>query len=102
MTKVVHSSYYNDNEIAVGCSVNEDGDALVAVNGKAIGTVDGLLEFISKYQGQQKAKVNVRWAAIGGCLGPRGTKCLRPSMTVDIAEHHCLWMFQPTLRRPAS
>lgn len=74
MTKVVDSSEYSANSIFVGCSVNEDGEPLVEVNGKAIGTVDGLLEFLGKYQGQQKAEVNVRWAAIGGYLGPKGYK----------------------------
>lgn len=63
MTKVVNSSEYSANAIFVGCSVNEDGEPLVEINGKAIGTVDGLLEFLGKYQGQQKAKVNVKWAA---------------------------------------
>lgn len=63
MTKVVNSGEYSANSIFVGCSVNEDGEPLVEINGKAIGAVDGLLEFLGKYQGQQKAKVNVKWAA---------------------------------------
>lgn len=48
MTKVVQSSEYSENAIAIGCSVNQDGDPLVEVNGKAIGTVDYLLDLISK------------------------------------------------------
>lgn len=63
MTKIVNSSEYSTNTIFVGCSVNEDGDPLVEVNGKAIGTVVGLLDFLGKYEGQQKATVNVKWAA---------------------------------------
>ncbi|NTA48141.1 hypothetical protein G6L34_08525 [Agrobacterium tumefaciens] len=81
MTKVVNSSEYSTNTIFVGCSVNEDGDPLVEVNGKAVGTVDGLLEFLGKYQGQQKAKVNVKWAAAvppNGFLGPRDYKMASP------------------------
>jgi hypothetical protein len=77
MTKVVNSGEYSANSIFVGCSVNEDGEPLVEINGKAIGTVDGLLEFLGKYQGQQKAKVNVKWAAAvppDGFLGPRDYK----------------------------
>jgi hypothetical protein len=74
MTKVVHSSEYSTNSIFVGCSVNEDGEPLVEVNGKAIGTVAGLLDFLGRYEGQQKATVNVRWAATGGYLGPTGYK----------------------------
>ena len=72
MAKIVNSSEYSTNSIFVGCSVNEDGEPLVEINGKAIGTVAGLLDFLGKYQGQQKATVNVRWAATGGYLGPRG------------------------------
>ncbi|KRA58166.1 hypothetical protein [Rhizobium sp. Root651] len=81
MTKVVNSSEYRANAIFVGCSVNEDGEPLVEINGKAIGTVDGLLEFLGKYQGQQKAKVNVKWAAAvppDGFLGPRDYKIASP------------------------
>lgn len=63
MTKVVNSSEYSTNTIFVGCSANEDGEPLVEVNGKAIGTVAGLLDFLGKYQGHQEAKVNVKWAA---------------------------------------
>lgn len=74
MTKVVNSSEYSANSIFVGCSVNEDGEPLVEINGKAIGTVDWLLDFLGKYEGQQKATVNVKWAATGGYLGPRGYK----------------------------
>ncbi|NSY68940.1 hypothetical protein G6L35_08695 [Agrobacterium tumefaciens] len=55
MTKVVNSSEYSTNSIFVGCSVNEDGEPLVVINGKAVGTVDGLLDFIGKYRDQQKA-----------------------------------------------
>lgn len=81
MTKVVNSSEYSANSIFVGCSVNEDGEPLVEINGKAIGTVDGLLEFLGKYQGQQKAEVNVKWAAAvppDGFLGPRDYKIASP------------------------
>ena len=74
MTKVVNSNEYSTNAIFVGCSVNEDGEPLVEVNGKAIGTVAGLLDFLGKYEGQQKATVNVKWAATGGYLGPTGYK----------------------------
>ncbi len=74
MTKTVPSSEYSTNAIFVGCAVNEDGEALVEVNGKAIGTVAGLLDFLGKYEGQQKATVNVKWAATGGHFGPRGYK----------------------------
>lgn len=74
MTKVVNSSEYSTNAIFVGCSVNEDGEPLVEVNGKAVGTVAGLLDFLGKYEGQQEAKINVRWAATGGYIGPRGYK----------------------------
>lgn len=49
MTKVVQSSEYSGNAIAVGCSVNQDGEPLIEVNGKAIGTVDHLLDLISKH-----------------------------------------------------
>ena len=63
MTKVVNSTEYSTNSIFVGCSVNEDGEPLVEINGKAIGTVAGLLDFLGKYEGQQKATVNVKWAA---------------------------------------
>lgn len=63
MTKVVNSSEYITNTIFVGCSVNEDGEPLVEVNGKAIGTVAGLLDFLGKYEGQREAKINVKWAA---------------------------------------
>lgn len=77
MTKVVNSSEYSTNSIFVGCSVNEDGEPLVEVNGKAIGTVAGLLDFLGKYKGQQKATVNVKWAVSAvpdGFLGPRDYK----------------------------
>jgi|GEM_PF-2864995 len=74
MTKIVNSSEYSANSIFVGCSVNEDGEPLVEINGKAISTVAGLLEFLGKYQDEQKAEVNVRWAATGGYFGPRGYK----------------------------
>lgn len=81
MTKVVDSSEYSANSIFVGCSVNEDGEPLVEINGKAIGTVAGLLDFLGKYEGQQKAKVNVKWAAAvppDGFLGPRDYKIASP------------------------
>ncbi|MCZ7855053.1 hypothetical protein O9X81_00325 [Agrobacterium salinitolerans] len=77
MTKIVNSSEYSTNAIFVGCSVNEDGEPLVEINGKAIGTVAGLLDFLGKYQGQQKATVNVKWAASAapdGSLGPNRYK----------------------------
>ncbi|WP_107341476.1 hypothetical protein [Agrobacterium pusense] len=77
MTKVVNSSEYSTNSIFVGCSVNEDGEPLVEVNRKAIGTVAGLLDFLGKYEGQQKATVNVKWAVSAvpdGFLGPRDYK----------------------------
>lgn len=77
MTKVVNSSEYSTNAIFVGCSVNEDGEPLVEVNGKAIGTVAGLLDFLGRYEGQQKATVNVKWAASAvpdGFLGPNRYK----------------------------
>ncbi|WP_421367032.1 hypothetical protein [Agrobacterium tumefaciens] len=74
MTKVVHSSEYSTNSIFVGCSINENGEPLVEVNGKAIGTVVGLLDFLGKYEGQQEVKINVRWAATGGYIGPGGYK----------------------------
>lgn len=57
MTKVVNSSEYSANAIFVGCSVNEDGEPLVEINGKAIGTVDGLLDFIGKYRALENADV---------------------------------------------
>ena len=63
MGKVVNSNEYSANSIFVGCSVNEDGEPLVEINSKAIGTVAGLLDFLGKYEGQQKATVNVKWAA---------------------------------------
>lgn len=59
MTKVVQSSEYSENSISVGCSVNEDGEPLVEINHKAVGTVAGLLEFIGKYRDPNT--VNVRW-----------------------------------------
>jgi hypothetical protein len=62
MTKVVNSSEYSTNEIFVGCSVNEDGEPLVEVNGKAIGTVDCLLKFIGMYRDEQNAAVNIEGA----------------------------------------
>lgn len=77
MTKTVPSSEYSTNAIFVGCSVNEDGEPLVEINGKAIGTVAGLLDFLGKYQDQQKATVNVKWAASAvpdGSLGPNRYK----------------------------
>ncbi|MDH6294683.1 hypothetical protein [Agrobacterium fabrum] len=55
MTKVVDSSEYRANAIFVGCSVNEDGEPLVEINGKAIGTVDGLLETIGMYEAQDRS-----------------------------------------------
>jgi len=55
VTRVVDSSEYSTNSIFVGCTVNEDGEPLVEVNGKAIGTVNNFLEFLGKYDGQQKA-----------------------------------------------
>lgn len=81
MTKVVDSSEYSKNSIFVGCSVNEDGEPLVEVNGKAIGTVAGLLDFLARYEGQQKATVNVKWAVSAvpdGFLGPRDYKIASP------------------------
>lgn len=81
MTKIVNSSEYSANSIFVGCSVNEDGEPLVEINGKAIGTVAGLLDFLGKYEGQQKATVNVKWAASAvpdGFLGPRAYKMAPP------------------------
>lgn len=81
MTKVVNSSEYSTNSIFVGCAVNEDGEPLVEINGKAIGTVAGLLDFLGKYEGQQKATVNVKWAAVtppDGFLGPRDYKIASP------------------------
>ncbi|NTE44145.1 hypothetical protein [Agrobacterium pusense] len=62
MTKVVNSSEYSANAIFVGCSVNEDGEPLVEVHGKAIGTVDCLLEFIGKYRDGQNAAINIEGA----------------------------------------
>ncbi len=81
MTKVVDSSEYSANSIFVGCSVNEDGEPLVEINGKAIGTVAGLLDFLGKYEGQHKATVNIKWAAVtppDGFLGPRDYKIASP------------------------
>ena len=81
MTKIVNSSEFSANSIFVGCSVNEDGEPLVEINGKAIGTVAGLLDFLGKYEGQQKAKVNVKWAVSAvpdGLLGPRDYKIAAP------------------------
>lgn len=81
MTKVVDSSEYSANSIFVGCSVNEDGEPLVEINGKAIGTVAGLLDFLGKYEGQHKATVNVKWAAAvppDGFLRPRDYKVASP------------------------
>ncbi|WP_142627919.1 hypothetical protein [Rhizobium sp. P007] len=81
MTKIVNSSEYSANSIFVGCSVNEDGEPLVEINGKAIGTVAGLLDFLGKYEGQQKATINVKWAAVtppDGFLGPRDYKIASP------------------------
>ncbi|UXT89772.1 hypothetical protein [Agrobacterium pusense] len=62
MTKIVNSSEYSNNVIAVGCTVSEDGRPLVEVNGKAVGTVDGLLEFIGKYRDGQSAAINIEGA----------------------------------------
>ena len=59
MTKVVNSTEYSTNSVLVGCSVNEDGEPLVEINGKAIGTVDSLLEFIGKYRNGQKPDMNI-------------------------------------------
>lgn len=59
MTKVVHSREYSTNFIAVGCSVNEDGEPLVEMNGAVVGTVDSLLEFIGKYRNGQKPDINI-------------------------------------------
>ncbi|WCK24160.1 hypothetical protein [Agrobacterium pusense] len=81
MGKVVNSNEYSANSIFVGCSVNEDGEPLVEINSKAIGTVAGLLDFLGKYEGQQKATVNVKWAAAvppDGFLGPRDYKIASP------------------------
>ena len=74
MTKVVQSTEYSANSIFVGCAVNEDGEPLVEINGEAIGTVADLLDFLGKYERQQKTTVNVRLAATGGYFGPRGYK----------------------------
>ncbi|WP_425903574.1 hypothetical protein [Agrobacterium radiobacter] len=62
MTKTVNSSEYSTNTIFVGCSVNEHGEPLVEINGKAISTVEGLLEFIGKYRDGQKAATNIEGA----------------------------------------
>lgn len=59
MTKIVNSNEYSNNVIAVGRSVNEDGEPLIEINGKAISTVDCLLEFIGKYRDGQNAANNI-------------------------------------------
>lgn len=81
MIKVVNSREYSTNAIFVGCSVNEDEEPLVEVDGKAIGTIAGLLDFLGKYESQQKATVNIKWAAAvtpDGFLGPRDYKMASP------------------------
>lgn len=81
MTKVVHSREYSANFIAVGCSVNEDGEPLVEMNGAVVGTVDYLLSLISAFSQCDNqpdlAALTSRVDELGASFGNRVMKVIR-------------------------